>query len=188
VEEHDGRPRALVPDGERDPERRLDPLHRAIIVHRSGVEPQRSRPGFGPGYGISEQDEGMLGWSWAEERLVASRNYWIVTSGDQGPAAAPVWGVWDGALYFGTNPESQKGRNLSRDPRVVVHLESGDEVVILYGVIAREDLPEPLVDAYDAKYDYRPQHTQGWFVLRPQRAVAWVERDYPKTATRFDFA
>jgi hypothetical protein len=149
---------------------------------------RRRRPGFEPGYGISPEEEGMLDWSWAAERLASSRNYWIVTSGEDGPAAAPVWGVWsDGALFFGTNPSSRKGRNLERDPRVVVHLESGDEVVILRGRIGREDLPDAVVDAYEAKYDFRPKATENWFVLRPERAVAWLERDYPTTATRFDF-
>ena len=131
----------------------------------------------------------MLDWAWAEERLTASRNYWIATTDRDGaPAAAPVWGVWfDGALFFGTNPASRKGRNLERDPRVAVHLESGDEVVILYGRIERGALPPEALDAYDAKYAYRPAVTEGWFVLRPRRAVAWIERDYPRTATRFDF-
>jgi hypothetical protein len=59
---------------------------------------------------------------------------------------------------------------------------------MLRGRIAREDLPESVVDAYDAKYAYRPPVTEGWFVLRPRRAVAWIELDYPRTATRFDFA
>ena len=151
--------------------------------------PRRSRPAFEPGYGISRDDEGMLDWSWAEERLAASRNYWIVTTGrGAAPAAAPVWGIWfDGAVWFGTDPSSQKGRNLERDPRVVIHLESGDEVVILHGEIGREDLSRDAVDAYEAKYDFRPERTENWFVLRPRRALAWLERDYPKTATRFDF-
>lgn len=150
--------------------------------------PRRSRPGFEAGYGISTDEEGMLDWSWVEERLGPARNYWIVTTNADGsPAAAPVWAVWlDGALWFGTNPSSRKGRNLERDPRLVVHLESGDEVVILHGRIGRETLPDPALDAYDEKYAYRPTVTEGWFVLRPDRAVAWVERDYPKTATRFD--
>jgi pyridoxine/pyridoxamine 5'-phosphate oxidase len=131
----------------------------------------------------------MLDWSWAEERLAGSRNYWIVTvNADGSPATAPVWGIWfDGAVWFGTDPSSQKGRNLERDPRVVIHLESGDEVVILHGEIGREDLSRNAVDAYEAKYDFRPERTENWFVLRPRRALAWLERDYPKTATRFDF-
>ena len=28
-----------------------------------------------PGYGISEDDTALLPWSWAEERVVACRNY-----------------------------------------------------------------------------------------------------------------
>lgn len=151
-------------------------------------EPTRRRPGFGPDYGISEDKEGMLDWGWAEERLAASRNYWIVTAGADGePSAAPVWGVWvDGALYFGTNPRSRKGRNLDRDPRVVVHLESGDEAVILHGEVEGHEVEDPILDAYEAKYDYRPP-SKILLRLRPRLALAWLETDYPKTATRFDF-
>jgi hypothetical protein len=150
---------------------------------------RRSRPEFGPNYGISAEEEGMLAWSWADERLGAARNYWIVTAGtDREPSAAPVWGVWaDGAVYFSTSPRSRKGQNLAADPRVVIHLESGDEVVILHGEVERYELKESLADAYEAKYDYRPEPGEGWFTLRPRRALAWLEREYPKTATRFDF-
>jgi hypothetical protein len=155
--------------------------------------PRPSRPEFGPAYGIVQDDDGMLDWSWADERLAASRNYWIVTSSADGtPNAAPVWGVWaDGAVHFSTSPRSRKGRDLARDPRVVIHLESGDEVVILQGEVERNVLDDPLADTYEAKYDYRPdpKDTSGvWYLLRPRRALAWLEADYPKTATRFDFA
>jgi pyridoxine/pyridoxamine 5'-phosphate oxidase len=151
-------------------------------------EPRRSRPGFEPGYGISSEEEGMLPWSWADERLAASRSYWIVTASADGvPHAAPVWGVWvDGAVYFGTNPNSRKGRNIARDPRIVVHLESGDEVVILHGEVALSDVGDAVLDAYEGKYDHRPPTTK-LFRLAPRRALAWVEADYPRTATRFDF-
>ena len=130
----------------------------------------------------------MLPWSWAEERLQAARNYWIVTAdADGGPRAVPVWGVCaDGAVYFGTNPRSRKGRNLARDPRAVVHLESGDEVVILHGDVELAEIEKSIADAYEAKYRYRPPTTQ-LFRLQPRRALAWLESDYPTTATRFDF-
>jgi hypothetical protein len=148
-----------------------------------------SRPEFGPNYGISAEEEGMLPWSWADERLGAARNYWIVTAGaDREPSAAPVWGVWaDGAIYFSTSPLSRKGQNLAGDPRAVIHLESGDEVVILQGEVERYELQDSIADAYEAKYDYRPEPGEGWLTLRPRRALAWLEREYPKTATRFDF-
>jgi general stress protein 26 len=149
---------------------------------------RRSRPSFDPSYGISTDEEGMLPWSWADERLAASRNYWIVTGGADGePAAAPVWGVWaDGAVYFGTNPSSRKGRNIARDPRIVVHLESGDEVVILHGHADLAEVKDSILDAYEEKYEYRPP-SKSLFRVRPTRALAWLEADFPRTATRFDF-
>jgi PPOX class probable F420-dependent enzyme len=131
----------------------------------------------------------MLDWSWAEERLTSSRNYWIGTVRPDGsPHAAPVWGLWiDGAVVFSTSPESRKGRNLARDPRVVVHLESGDDVVILEGEIEVIRLEERMADAYEAKYAYRPGGEGDWFSLRPRVAHAWREVDFPSTATRFSF-
>jgi hypothetical protein len=103
----------------------------------------------------------------------------------------PVWGLWlDGATVFSTSPESRKGRNLARDPRVVVHLESGDEVVILEGEVERIQLDEPLADAYEEKYAFRPEpgRPEGlWYRLRPRTVYTRLERDYPRTATRFAF-
>jgi pyridoxine/pyridoxamine 5'-phosphate oxidase len=157
------------------------------------AEPRRSRPGFGPQYGVAEGEAGMLEWSWAEERLERSRNYWVSTTNPDGrPSVAPVWGLWlDGAVVFGTNARSRKGRNLERDPRAVVHLESGDEVVILHGEVKHFAPDERTADAYEAKYAWRPETKElagpGWYRLRPRRALAWIEQDYPETATRFDF-
>jgi pyridoxine/pyridoxamine 5'-phosphate oxidase len=157
------------------------------------LRPSRRRPEFKRNYGIHEAAEGMLDWAWADERLARSRNYWIVTADEDGrPRALPVWGVWfDDAVVFGTSPRSRKARNLERDPRVVVHLESGDEVVILEGEVETVEPGDEIADAFEQKYDWRPElagaDSAGWYRLRPQRAQAWLERAYPKTATRFDF-
>ena len=156
------------------------------------LEPTVTRPRFAPGYGVPDSPEGMLSWSWAEERLEAARNYWIGTARSDGsPHAAPVWGLWiDDAVLFSTSPRSRKGRNLARDPRVVVHLESGDEVVIVEGQGERVRLEAAAADAYEAKYAFRPDPDwpEGlWFAVRPRLAYAWLETDYPRTATRFAF-
>jgi hypothetical protein len=103
-----------------------------------------------------------------------------------------VWGLWlaDG-LWFSTSPQSRKGRNLVRDPRAAVHLESGDEVVVLEGEVERVTLDDSTAGAYEAKYAFRPDPADEsglWLRLRPQVAYAWQERDYPRTATRFAFA
>ena len=60
-------------------------------------EPRSGRPHM-PGYGILGPDggTGLLPWSWAEERLRDSRNYWLATVRPDGrPHVMPVWAVWD---------------------------------------------------------------------------------------------
>ena len=154
-------------------------------------EPHARRPRFEPGYGIPESEQGLLSWSWADERLQASRNYWVATTKPDGaPHTMPVWGLWiEGALVFSTSPKSRKGRNLAHDSRVVMHVDSGDDVVILEGEVEQIALDERIAGAYAAKYDYRPEQgspDEGWYRLRPRIAYAWDEH-YPRTATRFAF-
>jgi Pyridoxamine 5'-phosphate oxidase len=97
-------------------------------------------------------------WAQVAGRLAAARNYWLVTTSPSGaPHAAPVWGVVTGDLLHALYRERStvKARNLAADPRAVVHLESGDDVLIVRGVA--EDLGEPsrhpaVVAALAAKY------------------------------------
>jgi PPOX class probable F420-dependent enzyme len=160
-------------------------------------EPRPSAPRIPASYGVPRDGSGSerLPWSWAVERLAAARNYWICTTRPDGhPHAVPVWGLWlEDAVWFSTARDSQKGRNLARNPALTIHLESGDETVILEGdaeeVRDRESL-EPFADAYDAKYDYRPDASGDGapvYMLRPRVALTWLERDYPRTATRWVF-
>jgi nitroimidazol reductase NimA-like FMN-containing flavoprotein (pyridoxamine 5'-phosphate oxidase superfamily) len=165
-----------------------------------GSEPQRGRPVMPAGYGVPETDDGLLEWSWATERLEAARNYWFSTSRPDGrPHAMPAWAVWlDGALYFEGSPLTRRARNLAANPAVVVHLESGDEVVILEGEARDAAKPERelagrLAAAFAAKYakthDYRPTPEQwdrgGLWVLRPRVAFGWSE--FPGSTTRWRF-
>lgn len=157
------------------------------------MTPRATAPRIPPSYGVPTDGSGgeRLPWSWAVEQLTASRNYWVcTTSADGRPHAAPVWGVWhDDAVWFGTNPASMKGRNIARNPSVVVHLESGDETVILEGeveVVRDAQVLEPVADAYEAKYEYRPP-ASALYALRPRIAQTWLESDYARTATRWVF-
>jgi len=147
------------------------------------------------GYGIDRATEGLLPWSYVGERMASSRNYWVGTTRPNGrPHVAPVWGVWlDEAFYFSSDPASVKGRNLAANPELVVHLESGDEVVILEGIaeaVTDQAILARFVDAYDAKYQYRPDISNpayGFYRLRPRVVFAWRERDFPQSATRWVF-
>jgi len=105
-------------------------------------EPAIERPKMPDGYGVPASAEGALPWAWAVERLQQARNYWFSTTRPDGrPHAMPAWAVWlDDTLYFEGSPLTRRARNLAGNPSVVVHLESGDEVVILEGV-GREASP-----------------------------------------------
>lgn len=162
--------------------------------------PKATRPGM-RNYGISEGEEGMLSWEWVSGRMSESRNYWISTTRPDGnPHSAPVWGVWvDETLYFGTAPTSRKARNLAHNPNVTVHLESGDEAIIVEGFAEELADPNPslsgrIIEAYAAKYEdsetggeFRLGSTEGLKKVSPGVVFAWLERDFPNTATRWVF-
>ncbi len=135
------------------------------------------------------------GWDRITEALTRARNYWVCTARPDGrPHAMPVWGLWLGEVfYFVTDRESRKGRNLRVTPWMNVHLESGDDVVILEG--RAEELTDPLAldlvaEAYESKYkwrlDPRASH-EVTYQLRPHAAFTWQEKDFPNTATRWLF-
>ena len=163
--------------------------------------PTPGRPRI-PGYGIPASDDGLVPWSHARERLERARHYWLATVRPDGrPHAVPTWGVWiDGAFY--TEGGGRKVRNLQANPHVVVHLESGEDVVIVEGLAAELSRPARalfarLDAAYAAKYGYKPSDTLaaptdvpypqgGLFVVRPHVVFAW--RRFPADATRFLFA
>ena len=152
-----------------------------------------SRPHM-PGYGIAAENEGagLLPWSFVEERMETSRNYWIASIGpDRRPHAAPVWGIWHlSKFYFSTGDASRKGRNLSGNPAVGVHLESGDEVVILDGEVVTADnqeLLKSLDKAYKTKYGVSMLGPGSIYQLIVRRAFAWREKDFPESATRWTF-
>jgi Pyridoxamine 5'-phosphate oxidase len=163
-------------------------------------EPTRSRPLLPGDYGVPEVEEGMVQWSWAVTQLEQARNYWFCTTRPDGrPHAIPAWAVWlDDALYFDGSPATRRGRNLARNPAISVHLESGDQVVILEGDALEAGKPDAscaqrLAAAFEAKYgashDYHPSpdtwDSGGLWVVRPRVAFGWTE--FPKALTRWRF-
>lgn len=169
------------------------------MPQRSSVEPRVTRPRMPEGYGVPENDEGTLPWSHASELLAEAKNYWVATTRPDGrPHVMPTWGVWlDGTFYFEGSPETRRMRNLAANPSTVVHIERGDDVVILEGEAEAVGKPDPafaarLVEAF-AKYipthDYRAKPDQwdegGLYAVRPRVAFAW--NAFPTTTTRYVF-
>jgi pyridoxine/pyridoxamine 5'-phosphate oxidase len=135
-------------------------------------------------------------WERAEAALQASRNYWLATIRPDGrPHAMPIWGVWlDGALWFGTGLESVKGRNLLHEPRAVIHLESGDDVVILEGTAVPAERDEAYA-AYTTKYGIAASPEAfaampgvgALFRFTPTSGQAWLEATFETSQATFRF-
>ena len=96
-------------------------------------------------------------WTEVAGRLAVARSYWLGSTTPSGaPHAAPVWGVVTGeTLYLYSERSTVQARTLAADPRVVIHLESAEDVLIVRGVA--EDLGTPamvpsVVEALAAKY------------------------------------
>lgn len=154
-------------------------------------------------YGVPDTNEGLLPWSWAEERLVNSRNYWIVTATPTGrPHAMPVWGAWlpdRERFWFSCAASARKARNLQANDQIVVAPTDTVEVVSLEGRavdVSGGDLGDH-VQAFFDKYgaemgqsleevgEFLTSNTS--FEVTPERAFGMIERpdEFSERATRW---
>jgi hypothetical protein len=141
----------------------------------NSIDPEPSQPLMFGGYVGSAK----LSWGWATERLTRARNYWITTTRPAGqPHSRPVWGVWlDNTLYFSTG--SLAAKNLAVQPAITVHLESGNEVVIIEGVaqqVSDVSLLEQVVSLYNQKYHWDLDANQlpgPFYAVQPRVAFGW---------------
>jgi len=164
--------------------------------------PQPSRP-QAPGYGFPESNKGLLPWSWAEQRLKKSHNYWITTvKQDDSPQASPhtmvVWGLWqDGRFLFSTGSKSRKARNLAQNPNCIVCTEDAAEAVIVEGVAEIADLAarRKMIPAYQRKYDWDLSSMKDdllsmkepVFSVRPRVVFGLWEKYFQSKSTRWKF-
>ena len=165
--------------------------------------PKVERPQVPEGYGMPENEEGMLPWPWAEERLDNAMNFWFSTVRPDGrPHSSPVWAVWlEGKVYFDGSPETRRMKNIAANPSVSIHLESGDQVVILEGRAESVQVPpdralaERIAARYAEKYQahgYAPAADQwdqgGLYAMTPRIGLAWTLQaadEFGKSYTRY---
>lgn len=149
-------------------------------------------------YGLSP-DAGPAHWPWSDvtRRIAQGRTWWVATTRPDGrPHVQPVWGVIvDDRMLFSTDPRSRKARNLAANPAIVVHLDSGDEVVIVEGVarrLAAAEVPPGFTATYLAKYDVEVVPTDddpryGFYEIVPEVAMSWGEADFVESVVRWEF-
>lgn len=143
--------------------------------------------------------DGPLTWTEVAGRLAGWRTYWLGTTMPSGaPHAAPVWGaVTGGTLYLFSDRGTAKSRNIAADPRVLVHSEDGEDVLIVRGTA--EDLGAPaqvpaVVAAFEAKYadpadrQYLPGTDPAVdviYAVRPAAVMTWRLADYEGSQRRW---
>ena len=172
-----------------------------MSVKKRAVNPKSPKPSrpHAPGYGFPPGTKGLLPWSWAEQRLKKSHNYWITTvKPDGSPHTMVVWGLWqDGRLLFSTGSKSRKARNLAHNPSCVVCTEHANEAVIVEGVaeIAEVAARRKLIPAYEKKYkfdlstmkDDLLSMKEPVFAVRPKVVFAMWEKHFQTKSTRWKF-
>jgi general stress protein 26 len=158
--------------------------------------PRRVRPRLPAEWHVPNEPGQWITWSHANDKLSKEKVYWISTASKEGgPHAAPVWGIWkNGLFFFETDPNSPKGRNLIKNPRIVFHVQDGMDTVIVEGIAEREENMRALrvlKTDYVRKYDYKPdwsdtQH-QIVFRVRPRIAHAWKAPRMHRSLVNFVF-
>ena len=165
---------------------------------RRSTSPNASRP-QAAGYGFPETAKGLLPWSWAEQRLKKSHNYWITTvKPDGSPHTMVVWGMWqEGRFLFSTGSKSRKARNLAENPNCIVGSENAAEAIIVEGVAEIADVAarRKMLPAYERKYKFDMSTMKDdilsmkepVFAVRPRVVFAMWEKYFQSKSTRWKF-
>jgi hypothetical protein len=148
------------------------------------MEPTPSRPHLPRGYGI-EAATGAPGerlpWNRVSEWLTAARNYWVCTTRPDG------------------RPRDDQCAQPQCQPALVLHLESGNQVVIVEGTAMRLDDRSLLArfgEAYQAKYDWPLSREDldpanpdaAFYAVRPRVVLSWgTATEIGETITRWSF-
>jgi len=162
-------------------------------------QPKADRP-FAPGYGIvgAKDGKGLLPWAWIARKMTRCHTFWLATihsgshPGHGRPHVMPVWGVWlDDAFFFSTGRKSRKGQNLAANPACTVTNDDCEQAVIVEGQAAPvEDAAalERVANAYKKKYKMDPREMgEPIFIVRPKTVFGFIEKSFPKSATRWRF-
>lgn len=162
--------------------------------------PMVSRPEFPDGYLPKKLDD-YVTWEQVEERMTTAQHYWLCSVRPDGrPHVVPRWGVWvGGKFYYDGSPETRHARNLENNPQVNLHLEDGEDVVIMEGTAHAllnpdRELAVKVAQAYGRKYaarGYAPEPDQwdngGLYEFTPRKVLAWTNFVQKPDATRFLF-
>jgi nitroimidazol reductase NimA-like FMN-containing flavoprotein (pyridoxamine 5'-phosphate oxidase superfamily) len=179
-------------------------MTQSAVDFAMSLPPRAERPDMAD-YGVPDDLEGVLSWTWAESRLLSNRNYWVTTASAEGrPHSMPVWGVWLpvlGRFWFSCGAHARKARNLRANPQITISTSDTVEVVVIEGYArAHGNGPErtAAIRAYAEKYGENPKKrseleefvglsTNVFWEVTPDRGFSVVEREdeFALRATRW---
>lgn len=156
---------------------------------------------------FSENDVEPTTWDEGRSAIEQAEIFWLTTVRPDGrPHVTPLLSVWhDGAAYFCTGPEEQKGKNLASNPHCVLttggnaRLEGLDIVIEADAVrVVEDETLLELAGLYESKYgkEWHFDVRNGAFVndvggdayvyeLAPQKAFGFKKGPYSQTRWRF---
>jgi hypothetical protein len=153
-----------------------------------------------PDYGILPADEGsgLLPWSYAQERLLASTNFWVATVWPDGrPQVSAVWGIWlANAAWFSCGLHARKLINLRANPHCSVASDDSSNPVVVDGtaeVVVDRVAIRAFLDALNTKYesdvteDFLDPGTNATVRVQPTTAFAIRHDDFNGSPTRWRF-
>lgn len=114
----------------------------------------------------------------AEQRLREEQEIWITTvRADGQPQSSPVGFLWDGSAFLIlTDPNSQKVRNLRRNPKLALHLDIDRQAASDGGVLTLEGTasldPNPIGDEEAATYAEKYAEALRSAQMTPEQAFA----------------
>ena len=162
------------------------------------TQPKITRPLFPEGY--VDKPKKYLSWDQVARKLTDAISYWICSVRPNGrPHAVPKWAVFvEDKIYYDGSPETRHAKNISKNPYVSLHLESGSDVVIVEGSAEevqnpKRELAEKIANSYSDKYSelgYSPQPDQwddgGLYEMRIEKVIAWTFLQEDPTKFVFD--
>jgi len=161
-------------------------------------DPVAERP-HAPGYEVPETADGLLPFGWARQRLEAATTWWVASvRPDRTPHVMPVWGAWvDDRAYLLGQLSARWARNLAANPACVIHIQQGEDVVIVEGQARLLTAPDEVVlercrrgfAKYQASHGNTVDATawvgKGFWEVTPR--VVFGFSDYVTDATRWRF-
>ena len=112
-------------------------------------------------------------------RIRETEDFWLATVRSTGaPHLVPIWAILvDEVIYMGTQPKSQKVRNLLANSGAVLALPDTRNVLILEGKsrILEQSAPTGVMERFKKKYDWSFTPGGEWILLDfvPFKIIRW---------------